>query len=348
MARLFISYSHRDEALLHELQLHLAQLQNEGRIETWHDRRIAAGDQFEDAISENLERADIILLLVSPYFLASKYCYQIEMKLALDRHESKFARVIPVILHPCDWKTAPFAKLSAVPRDGMPVSKFENQHDAFLEIVQAIRAISEEQGGEPIGGTRAAAKMRNPDPKRGVKPTSELARRYHVDIQQDDPNVAWLEGNVHTAKLTDSLPRALQFSKRIGDKSLESWIRLELYGYDKEGGMTDDDEVPEYRAVTGRWIDNHDRVLDLSDYPDLSIINMYRFRFGVAKLEELATRQEMQNIADDQFIQLLREHMHVHVIRFCFSPVELRGVLHSIRNRLAELVLDCIEAIKAK
>ena len=106
--------------------------------------------------------------------------------------------------------------------------------------------------------------------------------------------------------------------------------------------MTDADVVPEYRAVTGRWMDRFDRMLDLSHYPDMSIVNEYRFRFGVAKLEELAAKQEMQNIADDQLIGLFREHMGVEVIRFCFSPIEVRGVLDTIRNRLAEMVLDAL------
>lgn len=141
MPRIFFSYSHRDEVLRDELEVHLAQLKNERIIETWNDRRIPAGDEFDDAISENLEKADIILLLVSPYFLASKYCYQVEMKRALERHESKDAKVIPIILHPCDWKTAPFAKLQAATRDAVPVSKYPNQHDAFLEITQAIRNV---------------------------------------------------------------------------------------------------------------------------------------------------------------------------------------------------------------
>lgn len=154
MPSLFFSYSHRDEALRDELEVHLAQLKNEGIIETWHDRRIAAGDAFDDTISEHLERADIVLLLVSPYFLASRYCYHVEMKRALERHAANEARVIPVILHPCDWKTAPFAKLQAATRDAMPVSKYPNQHDAFLEIAQAIRAVANQQQGKRGGNSR--------------------------------------------------------------------------------------------------------------------------------------------------------------------------------------------------
>jgi hypothetical protein len=73
MARLFFSYSHRDEAFRDELEIHLSALKRQGVIETWHDRRIGAGKEFDPAISEHLESADIILLLVSPYFIASDY-----------------------------------------------------------------------------------------------------------------------------------------------------------------------------------------------------------------------------------------------------------------------------------
>ena len=144
MAPLFFSYSHRDETLRDELEIHLALLKRQGVIETWHDRRIGAGKDFAGEISQHLEGADIILLLVSPYFLASDYCHDVEMSRALERHQEGVARVIPVILHPCDWKSALFGKLLAVPRDGKPVSKYPNQHEAFLEVVQAVREAAEE------------------------------------------------------------------------------------------------------------------------------------------------------------------------------------------------------------
>ena len=102
MAELFFSYSHRDEVVRDELETHLVMLKRQDVIETWHDRRIVAGDEFDGQISEHLENADIILLLVSPYFLASNYCYDVEMKRAMERHEQGTARVIPVITDPCD------------------------------------------------------------------------------------------------------------------------------------------------------------------------------------------------------------------------------------------------------
>lgn len=140
MAKLFFSYSHRDESLRDELEIHLSMLKRQGIIETWHDRRIGAGKEVKEEIDKNLEESNVILLLISPYFLGSDYCYDIEMKCALEKHERGEARVIPVILHPCDWHEAPFGKLLAAPKDGKAVSKYPNQHDAFLEIVSAIKA----------------------------------------------------------------------------------------------------------------------------------------------------------------------------------------------------------------
>src|SRR4030043_858051 len=144
MVKIFFSYSHKDEALRDELEVSLSILKCQGVIETWHDRRIGAGQEVTHKISEYLETADIILLLVSPYFLDSDYCYDVEMKRAMERHENGQSRVIPVILHPCDWHGTPFGKLLAIPTDGRPISKFPNQHDAFLEVTKPIREAAEQ------------------------------------------------------------------------------------------------------------------------------------------------------------------------------------------------------------
>jgi hypothetical protein len=87
MAKLFFSYSHKDDDLRDELETHLAPLLREGVIEVWHDRRIGAGKDFANEINRHLEEADIVLLLISPYFIASDYCYDIEMTRAMKRHD---------------------------------------------------------------------------------------------------------------------------------------------------------------------------------------------------------------------------------------------------------------------
>jgi TIR domain len=147
MAMLVFSYSHNDSELRDELEIHLTALKRQGVIDTWHDRRIGAGKEFNREISENFNEADIILLLISPYFIASDYCYDVEMKRAMERHENGEARVIPVILEPCDWQKLPFGKLTATPTDGKTISKFPNKHDGFLEVTRAIRKAAEELCG---------------------------------------------------------------------------------------------------------------------------------------------------------------------------------------------------------
>ncbi len=132
------------------------------------------------------------------------------------------------------------------------------------------------------------------------------------------------------------MPRALQLSKLLGRQDLEHWVRLELLGYNQEGGMTEQDIVPEYREITGRYMDSYNRMLQIPSA--LHFVNGYRFRYGVRQLEELAKKEKMQNIRDEECIELLRRELNVDVYRFCFSPTEIVGVLDRIRNRLLEKV----------
>lgn len=135
----FISYSHRDEKLRETLGLHLASLQRQGVIKSWHDRKISAGTEWKQAIDENLNSAEIILLLISENFIASDYCYDLEMERAIARHDAGEARVIPIILKPVDWSGAPFGKLQALPKNAKPVTTWSNRGEAFLNIAKGIR-----------------------------------------------------------------------------------------------------------------------------------------------------------------------------------------------------------------
>ncbi|MFG6075668.1 toll/interleukin-1 receptor domain-containing protein [Erwinia sp. OPT-41] len=141
MTSIFVSYSHKDEQFREELEVHLAMLKREGSIDVWHDRRIVAGSQIDSTIDVELERSDIVLLLISPDFLASSYCFDVEVQRAMQLRDQGKCEVIPVILRPCDWQSAnaPFSKLLAVPKDGMPVSKWPDKDDVFLDIVKQLR-----------------------------------------------------------------------------------------------------------------------------------------------------------------------------------------------------------------
>lgn len=157
MAKLFFSYCHADEALRDRLEKHLSLMKNQGLIETWHDRGINAGDDIDSSIDVNLESSDIILLLVTADFLASRYCFSVEMSRALERQREGGARVIAVILEPCDWKSAPFGKSLVVPKDGKAVTTWANQAEAWTDITKQIRVVVEQASGQSASMTSSAS-----------------------------------------------------------------------------------------------------------------------------------------------------------------------------------------------
>jgi predicted nucleotide-binding protein len=142
-AKLFISYSYKDKKFVDAFQSHLDLLRRQGVVDAWHDRRIFAGEKEATEIDKNLRSSDIILLVVSADFIASDYCYGLEVKQALAMHDAGEAVVIPVIVRPCDWKSASFGRLQALPRDGRPVSSFKNTDETLLEMATEIRQIAE-------------------------------------------------------------------------------------------------------------------------------------------------------------------------------------------------------------
>src|SRR6266571_3145309 len=144
--KIFFCYAHEDEELLKKLKTHLRPLQRAGLIDVWHDRDISAGTDWEQQIKEQLNTAQIILLLVSPDFMDSDYSYDIEMQRALERHQRGEARVIPIILRPVDFEVTPFRKLQALPADAKPVmsSSWQYQDEAFVNVTQGIGKVVEE------------------------------------------------------------------------------------------------------------------------------------------------------------------------------------------------------------
>lgn len=144
---LFYSYSHEDEELRNKLEKQLKLLNREGYISEWHDRKILSGSEIDNEISDKLEQADIILLLISADFIASDYCYEIEMTRAMERHQANDAIVVPVILRTCEWHSAPFGKLSALPRDGKAITgpDWHSEDEAFTDVAKGIRKLVEKK-----------------------------------------------------------------------------------------------------------------------------------------------------------------------------------------------------------
>src|SRR5713226_1774398 len=140
--KIFFSYVHEDQELLNKLKAYLEPLQQEGLIDMQHDSKISTGEEWAQEIDRHLSTAQIILLLVSQYSLNSDNFYNIVMQRALERHERGEARVIPILLRPVYYQRTPLALLQALPTNAKPVTMWQNQEAAFLNIVQGIQGVA--------------------------------------------------------------------------------------------------------------------------------------------------------------------------------------------------------------
>lgn len=137
----FISYAHEDRAFRQELEKHLSNLKRQNVISSWHDGDILPGTPWRAQIVDHLKNDEIILLLISADFIASDFCYSVQLQQALDRHHAQQAQVIPILLRPTDWKGAPFAELEMLPTDTKAVTLWHSHDEAFKDVVQGIRRV---------------------------------------------------------------------------------------------------------------------------------------------------------------------------------------------------------------
>lgn len=223
--KLFYSYSQKDEALRNELETHLAMLKNDGVILGWHDRQIMAGQEWDGKLDEHLKRADIILLLASPDFLASKYCFDIEVTRAMERHEAGEARVVPIILRPCEWERAPFSKLQSLPIGTVPITRWADRDEAFLNVTQGIRRVvedfisSREEHPETPGDGAATNRQQAPIPRPpvvGFVPRNDASGSIVARLQEElAPHrsqlvALWGAGGVGKTTLSAEAARGLE------------------------------------------------------------------------------------------------------------------------------------------
>ena len=142
--RVFYSYSHKDEKFREQLEEHLAIFKRAGLLQGWSDRKILPGNDWRSEIDKNLEKADLILVLVSSSFIASDYCYDNELGLAMSRHEAGLTRVVPIFVRPTEWRDAPFAGLQGLPKDALPITQWENEDVAWQNVAAGLKVVLEE------------------------------------------------------------------------------------------------------------------------------------------------------------------------------------------------------------
>jgi TIR domain len=141
IANIFISYAHADEDLKKELDKYLKVLKRSSKIQSWNDRDLIPGQEYDAEIMSALGNANVILLLISIDFNSSDFIWDKELAAAMKRHEEGTAHVVPVILRRCDWSKMPYAKLQALPRNARPVTEYDNRDEAFTEIAKGIESL---------------------------------------------------------------------------------------------------------------------------------------------------------------------------------------------------------------
>lgn len=201
--KIFYSYSRKDLDMRDKLDVQLSPLKRANKISTWHDLQLEAGEEWKLAISDKLDKADIILLLVSGDFIHSEYCYGTELKRAIARHQEGTARVIPIILRPCLWNIpeVPFSILNVLPDHAKPITSWANSDEAFAIVARKIRDTvdqllqkrtsqpPEEPPGPPVG--QQIRRLQDCDPSKilfikNVKDPEKWA--YSLDRMHDREN----------------------------------------------------------------------------------------------------------------------------------------------------------------
>jgi hypothetical protein len=140
----FVSYSHADVAFKNQLLKHLEPLRRSGLVDAWQDGEIKPGGDIDKAIAAQLQKANVIIPLVSVDFLGSIYCYQVELETAFERRAKGEADIVPIVLRSCLWRQTPLGKLLALPTDGKPIALWSDQDEAWTVVAEGIMRVVRE------------------------------------------------------------------------------------------------------------------------------------------------------------------------------------------------------------
>jgi len=218
----FLSYAHEDERLKDRLVAALAGLEQDGLVNLWHDREIGAGKDWQGAIDDRLNQADLILLLVSPDFLASDFCRTVELARALERSERRQSRVIPVILRSCDWQATALGQFQALPRDGRPVAAQGDESEALAEVAAGVMAAALAIRAEVLPAVWNVPFRRNPH----FTGRSELLQSLRSALNSGKP--AAVTQAVHGLGGVGKTQLAVEYAYRhASDYNLVWWLRSE-------------------------------------------------------------------------------------------------------------------------
>ncbi|MHC5850470.1 SUMF1/EgtB/PvdO family nonheme iron enzyme [Nostoc sp.] len=292
--KVFCSYSHNDEPLKDELAKHLTMLERQGVISTWHDRKIPPGREWDRQINENLDTADIILLLVSSDFIYSKYCWDVEVTKAIERYEAGEACVIPIILRNVSWQSAPFARLQALPKNAQPVKSWNNQDDAFTNVAEGIKFAAEQL-------------IKERQQKWEIREAAIVEYRQKAKEFASDGEISLVESEI-LKDLQEKLGLTDLEARAIREKALEP------YGIYKKN-------IDKYRLFLPDFVDRHGYPLDEKAKNELKKLQQH---YGLR--DEDVVRLEKEQEVEYQKRQAERIHQEQERAEYECQPQELERI----------------------
>jgi hypothetical protein len=205
---IFFSYAHNDEPLVDEVRRQLIGYDRRNIIRKWHDRLISPGAEWRGQIDARLRHCDIILLFISPHFIESEYCYDVEMTEAMRRHHVGEARVIPVILRPCLWHDEPFGRLQSLPTRGRALVLWENRDEGALDVAKGVMEVVRQINSELVEPSARMTSVPN-------SPTTELTNQppavaplppQPASLARDALDALWRQGEKWLETFDEDIP----------------------------------------------------------------------------------------------------------------------------------------------
>jgi hypothetical protein len=203
-----LCYDKKDERMVRKLKNQLSLLVRNGLIALWDDADIAPGADREQEMNKSLDEAQVILLLISSSFLGSKYPYKIGMQEAIQKHEQKKARVIPILLSPVHWEEPPIANLQPLPDSARPITKWRPQDEGYKNVADGIKRVVDQWNAQNLADlspermafvaiferfTRAVQSQLQPAPRAEAtaKTLRELSILIPNDVELADLSAGW-------------------------------------------------------------------------------------------------------------------------------------------------------------
>jgi tetratricopeptide (TPR) repeat protein len=277
----------QDRGLFDELQKHLSLQRRQGLIEIWYDSAISAGQNFTDMIKAYINKADIIVLLVSVDFLDSEQCFGVEMQYAQEQHMDRAIPIIPVLLRPADLHDSLLEAYSPLPQNGKAITTWENLDTALNEVAQGIRRVVENIASH-LTGKRMAA--RQPQ-----FPLSNLTYRRNLFFTDRDDTLealhrAFTSGQTRTQALygpagIGKTHLAVEYIYRYQPEYQATlWLSAtppellsaNILSLADQLGISGPDNIDEQTRIDAirRWLHSHDRWLFVLDnLEDFSLVD---------------------------------------------------------------------------